>query len=214
MVRPPGLKALFAMRGPPIPCAARSASAGVGHPVAAPLAGHLKPAQDHGYSWRRPVQAWRWTRPGTSASAHDAAHRRGVFQETSSMGARPAASPGRYAASSTMRALACSSVRSSRVQDLVQRLTPLMRSGLQPRRRKPSKFIERSRRLTLAHHEGWRSASRTEQMAVITCAPMRTNWCTSVKNPGWPSRPRTCPANWSCWQKWWLPTTQSCARCT
>ena len=57
-------------------------------------------------------------------------------------------------ASSAIRAFACSSVRSSRYKALCMALTAAMRSGVKPRRRRPSKFIERAcGGLALAHDE-------------------------------------------------------------
>ena len=62
---------------------------------------------------------------------------------------------------------------------------------------------------------GW-SAKSSEHMAVMPWAPMRTNWCTTVKPPRITQSPTsTWPASCELLAKIvLLPTTQSCARCT
>ena len=70
--------------------------------------------------------------------------------------------------------------------------------------------------LPAAVTKGGRSCGRYVPIPVKACAPMCTNWCTSVVAPKIAQSPTvTWPASWQALAKMvWLPIWQSCAKCT
>jgi hypothetical protein len=167
--RSPGLPSAAHRYRPPASRGQRACSAveqQAGQQVAGGFAGH------HGEARRG-----RDRRTAVMASADDAALRRDL-----------AGSPASDATSGAPRGDWCAGWQCARpgllqrqvvpVQRLVHRLDGGNALGEKPRRRRPSKFMERACQPAapgLITKGGW-SANSSEHMAVMPWAPMRTNW--------------------------------------